>query len=118
MFQPRPHAFSRCFCNFELHRSPGFLLDDHGSVAHLTTGNDVADTKADKIAASEFAIESKIEQSSVSDTLFAPQPKPNSSDVLFFERPLGANHFSCIPRHGRLQCRRWKTRFLFHDTFS
>ncbi|EGG74495.1 hypothetical protein SXCC_04874 [Gluconacetobacter sp. SXCC-1] len=87
-------------------------------MTHLTAGNDVADTKTDKITASEFAVESKIKQRSVSDTLFVPEPEPNSPDMLFFERRLGANHFSCIPGHGLLQRRRWKTSCLLHDTFS
>lgn len=49
-----------------------------------TTDNDVADTRADKIAASEFAIEARSNKT-LSLTLLAPQPNRIARRA-FFER--------------------------------
>jgi hypothetical protein len=52
-------------CDLELNRPACLLLNDSGAVSNSVAGANIVDLQAHKVAASEFAIDGKIEKSEV-----------------------------------------------------
>ena len=55
--------------DLELHRSTGLLLDVSGSVADLSPAHHIADLQLDEITAAKFAVDAKVKQRAVSQTV-------------------------------------------------
>ena len=67
--------------DFELDRSPCLFLDHGATVSHPATGAYVVDLQADEIAASELAVDRKIEQGEISFPALQLKPNPNGPDI-------------------------------------
>jgi hypothetical protein len=50
---------------FEMNRTLGLLLYDDGAIPHTPARNQIADANFDHITAAQFAIDSKVEQRSI-----------------------------------------------------
>ena len=59
---PLFRGLSRLRRKLELNRPVGLLLDGGGSFDGLSAVNDIADLEADKVTASEFAVDRQVEQ--------------------------------------------------------
>src|SRR5262244_1510571 len=92
--------------NFELHRSPRFLLDYGAAVADLHARPYVMDLQAEEIAAPELAVNRKVEQGKVAFGALELEPDPNCPDVFRLERALLAGQATLVPRS--LPGRRWR----------
>src|SRR5688572_17979917 len=68
-FQPCQQAGTSWFEQFELHRPLRLLLDDHRPVSNTTTRHEVANTNLHQITAAEFAVDRKIEERSISQSM-------------------------------------------------
>jgi hypothetical protein len=68
-FEPNQDARTSWLEKFELHRPLRLLLDDHRTIADATSGNQVTDPHPDEIAAPKLAINRKVEQGSVPQSM-------------------------------------------------
>ena len=69
----------------ELHRALCFPLNDHRPCHDLITMNDITHPKVNKVAATELAIDGKIKQRQLSNTLVELQVNSNRPDVFQFQ---------------------------------
>ena len=70
--------------DFELNWSIGLLLDHHRPRSQLTAGDKVAYLNLHQIAASQFAVDRKIEKRAVSKSMLAIQMKANCPYLSWF----------------------------------
>jgi hypothetical protein len=99
--------------DLELNRPACLLLNDSGAVSNSVAGANIVDLQPHKIAASEFAIDGKIEKSEVARSVLQLQPDPDCPNVLRFERTLLPGDTSLVPG-GILRPQR-RLHFAIHD---
>jgi hypothetical protein len=93
--QPRKQAGPSIRHQLELHRSPRLLLDNDCSRADVRTYDQITDLDLYKVAALEFAVDRKIEESSVSKPSLAVKEEPDRpylsglQSTLFSDFPAG-----------------------------
>jgi len=68
--------------HLKLHRPLGLLLHDDCASHDLTALDDIMDTKADKIAAAQLAIDGEIEKRKLSRSMIHLKANPNRPDFL------------------------------------
>ena len=79
--QPITDRGPSLLCDFELDWSPCLFLNHSAAVTHPAAGANVVDLQADEIAASELAVDRKIEQGEISFPALQLKPNPNGPDI-------------------------------------
>jgi hypothetical protein len=89
-----------------LNRPSCFLLYDHCTVANSGACDEIANLDPDKIAASQFAIDREIKQSSIPHFPVSIQHEANSPDFLRLKRPSfrPAFHAGPLSTGSKLEC--------------
>jgi len=95
--QPITYRDPSLLGDFKLDRPPCFPLYHGASVPHPAAGPYVIDLQADEIAASELAIDCKVEQGEISFPALQLKPKPNGPHIFRLERALLADQSVLIP---------------------
>jgi hypothetical protein len=83
--------------DFELDWSPCLFLNHSATVPHPAAGAYVVDLQADEIAASELAVDRKVEQGEISFPALQLKPNPNGPDIFRLERALLADQAALVP---------------------
>jgi hypothetical protein len=82
---------------YQLNRTFGFLLDRHDPVSDTASGHEIANANSDQIAASQLAVDRKIEQRPIPQSVLPVQHEPNLPHLLRLQRSLRAKLPSCVP---------------------
>jgi hypothetical protein len=72
--------------DLELDRSPSLFLNHGATIPHPAAGAYVVHLQADEIAASELAVDRKVEQGEISLPTLQLKPNPNGPDIFRLER--------------------------------
>src|SRR6516165_9501555 len=72
--------------DFELDWSPCLFLNHGATVPHSAAGGHIVNLQADEIAASELAVDRKIEQGEISFPALQLKSNPNGPDIFRLER--------------------------------
>jgi hypothetical protein len=83
--------------DFELDWSPCLFLNHSATVPHPAAGAYVVDLQADEIAASELAVDRKVEQGEISFLALQLKPNPNCPDIFRLERALLPDQAALVP---------------------
>jgi hypothetical protein len=83
-FEPSEEAPPSIRHDFELNWSTSLLLDYHRPCSQLTAGDKVADLNLHQIAASQFAVDRKIEKRPISKPMLSIQMKANCPYLPWF----------------------------------
>jgi hypothetical protein len=84
-------------CNFELHRASSLLLDYHRTGSDFMASDEGSDFHFYQIAATELAVDGKIEQRSISHPSFSVEKETHCPDLALLQGPLDANLLACVP---------------------
>jgi len=95
--QPGNQSGAHVCGNFELNRSVGLLLDNSRSVADVSPSYDVADPDLDQVTASQFTVDSEIEEGLVPQPPFAVEMEADRPNLLLCEGALSAHILAGIP---------------------
>jgi hypothetical protein len=96
----------------ELDGVTSLLLDDHGSLFHRVTREDVADPQSHEITAAQFAVDSEIEQGQITPFALDLKPSANRPDFPWLQR-----RFLAIQRLLAADCcRKGRLFFLYTST--
>src|SRR3984893_3636242 len=83
--------------DFELDWSPCLFLNHGATVPHPAAGAYVVDLQADDIAASQLAVDRKVEQGEISFPALQLKPNPKGPDIFRLERALLADQAAPVP---------------------
>src|SRR5665213_3581031 len=95
--QPSQDAGSRRFKQLELYGPACLLLHHDRTHSDLAAADEVADANLDYVAASQLAIDGKVEERPVTEPSFTVEPEPYRPHLLRLQCPFGADHLSGIP---------------------
>jgi hypothetical protein len=96
--QPRPRCFPGRVHQLELDRPLRLLLHDDSQIAHTPIRHDIADQRADDVAAAQLAVDRKAEQCPGAQTPVLIEPEAYRPELLLLQRAFGAQQASPIPR--------------------
>jgi hypothetical protein len=94
---PIPNGFTRIFRDLELHWSFRLALNNRDAVADPVSNNEIGNLQADKITATQFAVDCKIEQSQIPEIAREFEPGADGPDLLWQQRAFLANQPTFIP---------------------
>lgn len=97
MLQPFMECSARGLNKLKLYRSLGLLLYDNRAITYTATDNDVADANLHHVTTAQFAVDSEIEQSAISEPSMLIEKEADGPDVLWFEGTLGAANTTVVP---------------------
>lgn len=80
--EPGQQAAPCRFQQFELHGPAGLLLDDDRAVPDPSTADEVTYPDADQVASSKLAVDSEVEQGSITQPSLPVEPEADSPDLL------------------------------------
>src|SRR5579872_2022051 len=98
VFQPSLYACASRFEQLEPDRTARLLLSDSGSGSHSAAADELTDPDFHDVAASQLAIDGKVEQRPIAQTPFSVEPEPDGPDLLRLESAFCADHASGVPR--------------------
>jgi hypothetical protein len=101
---PRIYRFSRGGRDLKLHRLFRFVLHHHGARFDLAAMADISNPQGYKVASSQFAVKTEIEQRKLSDPKLHLQSHPDGPDVFGFQWSLLANQFALVPGFAAAGC--------------
>jgi hypothetical protein len=105
---PDGEGLAGLFGDFELHRSMGFLLHEHGAGQQVAALGDVANPQLHEVAGAQLAVDGQIEQGQLAGIVGHLQANLDRTDFLEFEGRLLANKLAFVPgRVGR--CGEWRS---------
>ncbi len=97
-FKPSEDARPGRLKKLELHRSPGFALDNDRPGPNPTAADEVARPDLDDVAAAQLTINGEVKHGSVANSTVMVEPEPDGPDLLRFEGALRAEFPTCVPR--------------------
>jgi hypothetical protein len=74
--------------DLELNRLARLLLDNGSAVSDPAAGTNIVHLQPHEIAASEFAIDSEVEQGEIAGAVLQPKPDPDRPHLLGLQRSL------------------------------
>ena len=95
--QPREKTRASRFKQFKLHWSLGLLLDDHRPIANPAPSHQIADSNLDEVATAKLAVDRKVKQCSVSQSMLPIQHETDLPNLFGLQRPFCAKLPSCVP---------------------
>jgi hypothetical protein len=98
VFQPGLVTGARRLEQLELDRSARLFLHNRGSGPNTAAADEFTDPDFHDVAASQFAVDGKIEQCRVTQPSLSIEPEPDRLYLLRLERVPGSHHPSSIPR--------------------
>ena len=96
-FNPRRNGRPGWLGQFELNWPLRLSLYDHRPGQNLIAVSDIANTKTDKIAATQFTVNCEIEHGQIPDLVLALQIDSDSPDVFRLQRLLLTDQLSFVP---------------------
>jgi len=97
-FEPSLYADATGLKEFELNRPAGLLLNHDRARSNPAAADKVADFGFHDVTPAQLTIYSQIEHCAVTQPVFAVEPKPDSPNLLGFQRAFRALHPARIPR--------------------
>jgi hypothetical protein len=88
LLDPLLDGVAGCWGELELNRTLSLLLHHHGARCHLVAVADVPDLEAGEIAATQLAVDPKVEEGKFAHPVFHPQADSEGPDVFELERRL------------------------------
>src|SRR5262249_47544289 len=104
-FQPSLETGASRFEQLELDRPASLLLRDRGSRSHPAAAHEFADPDLHDVAATQLAVDGKVEKRPVTETPFSVEPEPDGPNLLRPECALRTDHASGVPRPPLSNCR-------------
>lgn len=96
---PGLHSLAGSGCELKLHRTLRLVLHHCCPRGNVLSVADVHDLQANKIAASQLAVQAQIEESELAHSALQLQSHPQCPDVLELEMRLLADDLALVPRH-------------------
>jgi hypothetical protein len=91
-------CFSGWLDQLELHGPLCLLLHHNGPVRDAPASYDVTDTHLHHVTSAQLAVDGEVEEFPVSEASVLIKPEADAPDLLWFQRPPGADHAAFIPR--------------------
>jgi hypothetical protein len=97
-FEPSLHAHATGLKGSKLNGPPGLLLDHDRARPHPPAADEVANFDLNAFAPTQLTIDSEIKHRTITEPMFAVEPKPDGPNLLWLERAFRALHVARIPR--------------------
>jgi len=96
-FKPCEQAGAGIWQQLELNRSSGLLLHHDCAGANLSTADNIANLDLHEVAATQLTVDSKVEESSISQAAALVEVEADLPDLLRLQRPLGTDSAPRVP---------------------
>jgi hypothetical protein len=93
------YSQTRLLCNLELHRRARLTLKDERAGTHLIALHHIFDAKMHEIAATQFAVDRKVEQRQITNAIGDLQPYTDGPNLPRLERRLLPGDLALVPRN-------------------